>query len=300
MSQDIPDGPSFNWASVTLVLTSSGTAESENPLLGRFPRPLTALLICVALADAAAAVSAQATAPSTSAEVSGAAIAPLGPAKFERWATISETIEGYYYDAGQQDSHLVITRVSGGVRFADTNTDVLRSKPDACREEVAPVGIVVVCGVPAEVDAGHPMTLKVFTRLGDDYIEASSLTTAFELYMLADAGRDVVRAGAGNDFVNGAKGGDRVRGGAGNDWIRTGLGRDRIRGGAGDDRLVGVYARDRIYGGKGNDRVGGGDGNDLLFAGEGTDFVLCGTGTDDAHVDQQDRVQEDCESVELS
>jgi len=270
-------------------------------LFERSKRPLIALIAGAALATAAAAtqVPAQAAAPHAPAEASTAAAAAApGPAKFERWATISKTSKGYYYDAGQQDTHLVITRVEGGVRLADTHTDVLRSKPDACRKKRARVGSGVVCRVPATVDAGHPMTLKVFTRLGDDYIDSSTLSAAFELYMLADAGHDVIRAGAGNDFVNGAQDGDRAWGGAGNDWIRTGLGNDRIWGGPGRDRLVGVYARDWIDGGKSNDRVGGGGGDDRLFAGEGTDFVLCGTGRNTVHAERADRIMRDCEFVD--
>lgn len=272
----------------------------------RFPCPFIALIAGVALATAGTQLPAQAAAPHAPAEASTAAAstaaastAASGPATFERWATISKTSKGYYYDAGQQDTHLVITRVEGGVRFADTHTDVLRSKPDVCRNKPAGVGIVVVCRVPATVDARHPMTLKVFSRLGDDNIDSSALSAAFELYMLADAGYDVVRAGAGNDFVNGAQDGDQVWGGAGNDWIRTGLGNDRIWGGLGHDRLVGVYDRDWVYGGKGNDRVGGGPGDDRLFAGEGTDYVLCGTGRDDVQAELVDRILLDCESVDF-
>ena len=247
----------------------------------------------------AAPGSAHATTPGGLAEVATTTTttAEAGPARFERWATLSRTSRGYYYDAGQQHTRLVITRVKGGVRFADTRTDVVRSKPDVCRSKRARVGSVMVCRVPAAVDARHPITLKVFTRLGDDYIDSSTLSAAFELHMLADAGRDIVRAGSGNDFVNGAQDGDRVTGGAGRDWIRTGEGRDRIRGGPGRDRLVGVQARDRIHGGRGNDRVGGGGGDDRLVAGKGKDVVLCGSGRDSVHAARADRIMRDCESV---
>lgn len=264
--------------------------------------PLIALIAGATLVAAAlaAVIPAQAaTPPHAPDRVSAAAAGTAVPiaARYERWATISKTKKGYYYDAGQQDSHLVLTRVNGGVRYADTHTDVLRSKPNACHKKRARVGIVVVCRVPGTVNARHPMTLRIFTRLGGDYIDSSKLSAAFELYMLADAGFDIVRAGAGDDFVNGAKGGDRMRGGAGNDWIRTGEGDDTISGGAGRDQLVGVDGRDRIHGGNGNDRVGGGPGNDRLFAGEGTDFVLCGTGRDNVHAQRADRIMADCESV---
>ena len=218
-------------------------------------------------------------------------------ARFERWATISKMKNGYYYDAGQQDTKLVITKVPGGVRYADAHTDVIRSKPDSCQSKPARAGSVVVCKVPKSVNARHPMTLKIFTRLGNDYIDSTALPASFELYMLADAGNDTVKAGAGDDFINGADGVDHMRGGRGNDWIRTGLKDDHIWGGPGRDRLVGVQGRDRIFGGRGNDRVGGGPGNDRLVAGDGTDFVLCSTGMDHVVVQRVDRIMQDCESV---
>jgi serralysin len=269
----------------------------------RSPQRLVALLATAALATAVAAtiqVPAQAAAPTVPAKASNAASAATGSVPFERWATLSKTSVGYYYDAGQQDTHLVMTRVAGGVLFADTHTDVLRAKANACRKLPAHVGIVVLCRVPATVDARHPMTLKVFTRLGDDNIDGSTLSAAFRMYILADAGNDVVRAGAGNDFVNGALGSDWVSGGDGNDWIRTGPGNDHIWGGKGNDRLVGVDGRDSVYGGRGNDRVGGGAENDVLFAGAGTDFVLCGAGQDAAHAGRADRIMGDCELVDFS
>ena len=210
---------------------------------------------------------------------------------------MTKTSYGYYYDAGQQNTHLVITRVAGGLRFTDNHTDVLRSRPDACRRLRAQVGLVMFCRVPATVDARHPMTIRVFTRLGDDYIDSSSLFAAFELHGLADWGHDTVYAGAGNDFINGARGRDRMYGGAGNDWIRTGKGNDRMWGGSGNDRLVGQTGRDIVYGADGSDRVGGGDDNDRLFAGAGTDFVLCGKGMDNAHAQRADRLMADCENV---
>ncbi len=263
----------------------------------RFPRTLIALIAGAALAAGATQVPAQAAAPRERDQVAAAATDGIVSARFERWATITKTDNGYYYDAGQQNTHLVITRVDGGVRLADRRTDVLRSKPDACNKKQARVGIVVICRVPGTVNARHPMTLKVFTRLGDDYINSSRLSAAFKLYMLCDAGHDIVHAGAGNDFINGAQNVDRVWGGPGNDRIRTGLGDDKIWGGAGRDQLVGVYGRDEIYGETGNDRVGGGPGNDKLFAGGGTDYVLCGPGRDHAHADRVDHVLQDCESV---
>jgi serralysin len=277
-------------------------------LLERFPRSVVALVAGLAVVTAVAATQLPAqAAPPAPTEASIVTSAPATkaaaqydsrrPLKFERWATMAKTSYGYYYDAGQQDTHLVITRVKGGVRFADTHTDVLRSKAKACDRKPARVGIVLVCRVPKTVDKRHPMTLRVFTRLGNDRIDSSALSAEFELYMLCDAGRETVKTGAGNDFINGAQNNDRIWGGGGADWIRTGKGDDQIWGGPGRDRLAGVYGRDEIHGGDGNDRVGGGSGNDRLVAGDGTDFVICGTGTDNANAQRTDRILADCESV---
>ncbi|MFZ0322869.1 MAG: calcium-binding protein [Actinomycetes bacterium] len=254
-------------------------------MLARSVRPLIALFAASALAAVAVVTQVPAQA------AAGASV------KYERWATITKTSQGYYYDAGQQDSHLVITRVAGGVQFADTNTDVLRVKPAACTSKSAQAGIVVVCRVPATVDARHPMTLEIFTRLGDDYIDSSTLSAAFQLSLRCDKGAEVVHAGAGDDFVNGAHGRDLIWGGGGNDWIRSGVGNDVIRGGAGSDLLTGDDGRDSVHGGTGQDRVGGGNGDDHLFPGVGTNFVNCGTGSDNAYAQRADRVMQNCESV---
>src|SRR5436190_5404889 len=131
-------------------------------------------------------------------------------ARFERWATITKTQNGYYYDAGQQNTSLVISRGSVGVRLADTHTDFVRSLPQACKKQRANRGIVVICRVPASVSAKHPLTVKVFTRLGNDFVDATALPPSIELYGLADRGRDVFKGGKGDDYIQGAQNNDRV------------------------------------------------------------------------------------------
>ena len=170
-------------------------------------------------------------------------------AKFERWATITKISNGLYYDAGQQNTALTVTYANGKLKYTDRRTDVLRSKPRSCDRKPSRVGLVVVCKVPDGVSKRHPMTVKVFTRLGNDSVNTSALPAKFKLYMLCDKGRDTVVGGAGNDFINGAQNKDVLRGGAGNDWIRGNLGRDLIWGGPGNDRLVGVNGNDGIRGG---------------------------------------------------
>ncbi len=210
-------------------------------------------------------------------------------------AMITTTEHGYLYRAGQQDSHLVITQVDGGLRFHDSGTKEWKSLPDACRPEQMQAGVAAVCDVPSDIDVSNPMLLEVWPRLGDDFVDGSTLPAAFQMAVLADAGLDVVHLGAGHDFVNGAFDRDVVRGGPGDDWIRTGDGDDDIRGGSGDDLLIGSDGSDTVGGGSGKDRVDGGAGGDRLYATDSQqDVVACGAGFDRAWVDQIDKVI-DCE-----
>lgn len=210
------------------------------------------------------------------------------PVPLKNAAMIKLTKHGYRYMAGQQDSRLTVRRVSRGLRFADTGTRELREIPRQCARRQVARGIAAVCRIPGRFD-GRRMFLEIWPRLGDDVIDGSTLPQRFRMWVLADAGRDVVRTGAGADFVNGAQGDDTVSGGAGNDWIRTGIGDDEIRGGPGHDKLVGVDGHDVIRGGGGNDRVYGGAGRDRLWADSGDDGVSCGAGADAATVDRDDR-----------
>ena len=279
-------------------------------MLSRVRRPATLLLavIVVATSGVLLASTAGAVAPTGSPVVARSAASPVEvqqreaqqveAQRFERWATITRIPLGYYYDAGQQNTHLVVTEVEGGLRYADRRTDVLRDKrrmPDSCDRKPSKVGLVVVCGVPNDVSARNPFRVKVFTRLGDDYVDTSALRAGFRLYGLADQGNDTFFGGDGNDFVNGAPGIDRVRGGAGHDLLRGGQQHDVVFGGPGKDKLSGLDGPDRLYGGPGNDRVGGHEGDDRLYAGSGTDFMLCWTGFDRVYAQRRDRIMADCE-----
>jgi serralysin len=184
---------------------------------------------------------------------------------------------GYRYKAGQQDSRLTITFVDGKLRYADTGTKELRRIPDTCVRKKVSKGIAAVCTIPRRFSEGR-MFLEVWPRLGDDHVDGSSLPAKFRMWVLADAGLDVVRTGAGDDFVNGAQDRDRVWGGAGDDWLRTGIGNDTVYGQNGDDRIVSQ------------------DGADTVDTGAGTDRAECGTGRDSAIIDGAD-FRKDCESV---
>lgn len=118
-------------------------------MLARTTKPVTVLLAALAVV-AVNHVAAQATVAQHTARDATVPTDGSRAVSFQRWATITKIPGGYYYDAGQQDSTLVITRVSGGVRFHDTHTDVIRSKPDSCRKKNADRGVAdtAVEGVP--------------------------------------------------------------------------------------------------------------------------------------------------------
>lgn len=212
-------------------------------------------------------------------------------------AMLTRTTHGYLFRTGQQDSHLVLTRVKRGLRFVDRGTARFVKLSGACRERSVKVGVAAVCRVPTDISVRQPLLVEVWPRLGDDFTDGSTLPATIALTVLADGGNDVALLGAGPDFFNGASGRDRVSGGAGDDWIRAGLGNDVVKGRRGDDYLVGVDGRDVVRGGGGDDRVYGMDGNDRLDGGAGADFVVCGAGLDSAKGDGLD-VFRDCEAVD--
>lgn len=256
-------------------------------MFGRPARFLAALAVCAA--TVATAEVSQALPPTELLGDSGPVI-PL-----ENAAMITKSDYGYRYRAGQQDSHLTITLVNGKLLYADTGTQKVRSIPTSCRRKPATTGIAVLCTIPAKF-RDTEMFLEVWPRLGNDFVDGSTLPAQFRLWVLADRGYDTVLGGAGDDFVNGAFGVDRVWGGGGDDWIRTGDDDDQVWGGDGDDRLVGTDGRDTLHGGNGDDLVEGGDGDDQLYADSGTDLVRCAAGSDNAYVDPADKAS-DCESV---
>ncbi len=230
-------------------------------------------------------------------------------------AILQRTKLGYRFRSGQQDGHLVVTRVKRGLRFVDRGTKSFKRLTPACNRKKVRKGIGAVCRVPGSISVRRPLLVEVWPRLGNDYTDASTLPATFAATVLGDKGRDVANFGAGPDFFNGFTGRDRVRGGAGNDWIRPGIGDDLIHGGSGEDDLVAVEGEDtvrggrgddrlwtgdgndRLLGGSGDDRLWAGDGNDRLRGGAGADEVLCGNGRDRARVDALDSFNRSCEVV---
>lgn len=211
---------------------------------------------------------------------------------------LTRTERGYRFWTGQQDNHLVVTRVDGGLRFADTGTKSFKKLSPACHRKQVRMGIAAVCRVPGRrISVRSPLLVEVWPRLGNDYTNTSTLPATFAVTVLSDKGNDVARLGAGPDFFNGFSGRDRVWGGAGNDWVRAGLGNDAVNAGSGNDDIVAVEGRDTVRGARGDDRLWAGDGADRLWGGAGADLVLCGSGRDRAKIDARDRVHL-CESVD--
>lgn len=211
-------------------------------------------------------------------------------------AMITKTEHGYLYRAGQQDTHLVVTRTERGLRFADTGTSRFKRLTSDCRERKAEAGVVAVCSVPNGISTAEPLMIEIWPRLGDDFVDGSSLPATLAMTVLGDAGKDVALLGAGWDFFNGHTGRDRVWGGDGNDWIRTGNGPDLVHGGTGHDQLVGMDGDDTFYGDNGDDLLAGGDGKDRLDGGLGSDFVMCNAGVDTGWDDGDDHLRA-CETV---
>jgi len=196
-------------------------------------RPIAALFVTIALGATLGAGPAVADSPP---HMLGPGDAGVSNIKDEALIRMSKF--GYVYIAGQQNSHLTITfdKDANALLYRDTGTKRLTTIPQGCTRKKAKKGIAVQCKVP-KAFARKKMYVQVWPRLGDDYVDGRTLSRKFRLWVLADAGRDVVFGGAGNDFVNGAFDGDRVYGGPGHDFLRTGPGNDQIWGGTGRDRL---------------------------------------------------------------
>jgi serralysin len=196
-------------------------------------------------------------------------------------AVIDRTSCGYRFRAGQQNSHLTITVVSGGLLFADTGTAAWKTLARKCTaQHHVKKGVAAICKVPKKYSNYNPLLIEIWPRLGNDYVDASTLPAMFSEAFLSDKGNDVGHLGAGADYFNGGPGRDKVWGGAGNDWLRTGDDGDQIWGGDGNDYLVGTNGADDINGGAGADQI------------------FCGSGPDKAITDSADTITRLCEQID--
>lgn len=192
-------------------------------------RLLAVLALCTVLAPAPAS----ADLPPKMLGPGDANVNNIGNKALIRWSKF-----GFVYIAGKHNTHLTVTydKAANTLLYRDTGTRELRSKPKACDRRKAAKGIAVLCKIPASFDS-KKMFVQVWPRLGNDFVDGRTLPVRFRLWVLADAGRDVVHGGAGRDFVNGAKDDDRIWGGPGNDHVNSGKGNDVVYGGPGNDRV---------------------------------------------------------------
>ena len=213
-------------------------------------------------------------------------------------AIIDRTPHGYVFRAGSQNNRLTVTQVPGGLRFVDPGTPEFRGLASECREVRVRRGVAAVCTIPDGITEEQPLMIEVWPRIGDDYLNTSTLPATFVATMLGDLGRDVAIFGPGSDFFNGHTANDLVRGGGGDDWIRGGDDNDLIFGGSGNDWIVGMNGDDVIRGGSGDDHLAGLDGDDRLIGGPGRDRAACGPGIDIAWI-AVSALARDCESVQI-
>jgi hypothetical protein len=73
---------------------------------------------------------------------------------------LGRTPHGYRFRTGQQDSHLVVTRVAAGLRFVDTGTRSFKRLSSLCQRKQVPVGIAAVCPMPADVSVRWPLLIE--------------------------------------------------------------------------------------------------------------------------------------------
>ncbi|MFF9477936.1 calcium-binding protein [Streptomyces sp. NPDC014733] len=103
---------------------------------------------------------------------------------------------------------------------------------------------------------------------GDDRITVGEAAGA-----LGGEGRDTIEVNGDSAFAEGGPGDDVLKGGPGDQTLSGDDGDDRLYGGPGDDILNGGAGDDILYGNSGNDHLYGGPGNDTLSGGPGDDVV---------------------------
>lgn len=193
-----------------------------------------------------------------------------------RTASLKRKDGGYYYGSWGQNNRVTVTLVDGRLRFRDPRPVRWDDMARGCRRQQVRRGVAATCRVPNSVTPANPMPVELELRLGDDYVDTTSLGAEFSLIVLADQGRDEIHLGAGDDFVNGFLHRDRVWGGAGDDFIRGGEGPDILHGEAGNDELVGLQGNDKLYGGEGSDKIKCGDGNNDQAEPDDSDSIVAG------------------------
>ncbi|CAN5268202.1 MAG: calcium-binding protein [Nocardioides sp.] len=203
---------------------------------------------------------------------------------------------GINYASGQQNSNMTVKMSNGKLRLTDKGTKSWKRISDNCRRVAVDKGVSAVCTIPKRFK--DSMFLTVWPRLGNDRIIATKVPSWIRVWVLTDAGHDVVKTGPGDDFINGAMGRDRLFGGPGQDWIRGGDDADLLNAGPGNDGGMCTNDEIQIVAGDGVDTIIGGPGSDCLYSGEGkdriraedqnTDRIVCGRSKDQLKVDRAD------------
>jgi len=114
---------------------------------------------------------------------------------------------------------------------------------------------------------------------GNDVLDLSSSSAAFNHQLFGGDGHDELHGGVGPNRLFGENGRDLLFGGVGDDVMDGGSDIDLLKGGAGRDALYGKGGSDGLDGGSGDDVLFGGDNNDVL-SGESTGLGATTTGND--------------------
>ena len=105
---------------------------------------------------------------------------------------ISKSDWGLRFRPAKQNSHLVAVSIVWvtSVATEDTGTREWRTKgkamPRSCTRLKVDEGIAASCRIPARYRDGQTMFLEIWPRLGDDFVDGSSLPASVRLWTLAD------------------------------------------------------------------------------------------------------------------
>ncbi len=103
-----------------------------------------------------------------------------------------------------------------------------------------------------------PVSLRIDTRGGDDWIEGGAGVSAVPLHITAGSGNDAIYAGATQTLAELLAEQDATAASGRSDCL--------LDGGADDDRVFGGAGDDALFGGDGNDTLAGGAGRDVIFS----------------------------------
>jgi Tol biopolymer transport system component len=152
-------------------------------------------------------------------------------------------------------------------------------------------GATKVIYLPTLVDVGYTLRIAVtVTNAYGKILVPSDVTEPVVSKPPRHKGRRIV----------GTSGPDYLAGGGWDDTILGLGGNDTLLGGAGDDRIYGGAGNDVITGGAGADTIFGGPGSDTIYAADGErDVIDCGDGRDRVVADSFDKVNKNCEVVQI-